>query len=67
MAGRTPQDIEKELRELHPKKEIAYMDYMDNTGSSSHRDMFWDIYKDYQDRWNELVTLRNGLLGKSTK
>ena len=67
MADRTPEDIEKELKELHPKKELAYIDYTENAGSSSHREMFWNRYKNLQDRWNELVALRNGMLGIPTK
>lgn len=63
MTERTIEDIENEMRELHPKKELAYMDYLDNTGDNSGlRERLWDEFERYRNRWNELVVLRKKLL-----
>ena len=63
---RTIKDIEKELTGLYPKKEIAYQDYRDNTGSNDagFRNRLWREFKEYQNQWNNLVDERKMLLNK---
>ena len=59
MEEKTIEDIEQEMKDLHPKKELAYMDYCDNTGDNSGlRERLWDEFEQYRDRWNELVEER---------
>ena len=55
-------EIEKQLEELYPKKEVAYQDYRDNSGDSSIRDRLWSEFVEYRDEWNELVEQRKKLL-----
>ena len=63
MAEKTIQDIEKEMKEIHPEKELAYMDYCDNTGDNTGlREHLWDKYDDLRNRWNVLVVIRKKLL-----
>ena len=60
---RTIDNIEKEMLDLHPKKELAYMDYLDNTGNTSGlRERLWDEFERYCDMWNVLVNERKRLL-----
>jgi len=57
------EDIEKEMTELYPKKELAYMDYLDNTGDNSGlRERLWREFEQYQDTWNKLVKHRKEVL-----
>ena len=59
------QDIEKEMTSLYPEKELAYMDYLDNTGDNSgFRERLWDEYETLRDRWNKLVLERRTILKK---
>ena len=59
MDERTVEDIENEMRELHPKKELAYLDYCDNTGDTSGlRERLWSEFERYRNRWNVLVEER---------
>ncbi|KKM94775.1 hypothetical protein LCGC14_1194870 [marine sediment metagenome] len=53
----TIKDIEKELTDLYPKKELAYQDYRDNSGSNDDelRNRLWGDFKVYRDQWNKLV------------
>ena len=63
MIERTVESIENEMRELRPKKELAYLDYQDNTGDSSGlRERLWDEFEHLRDRWNKLVDERKRLL-----
>ena len=60
---RTVEDIETEMCRLFAKKEIAYVDYFDNTGDTSGlRERLWDEFSKYRDRWNDLVVERKELL-----
>jgi len=64
MTERTVKEIENEMRELYPKKEMAYLDYSENTGDNSgFRERLWDEFSRYRDRYNELVIERKKLLG----
>ena len=54
--------IEDELRNLNPRVELAYMDYLDNTGSGEYADWFFKEYDVLRKRWNELVRQRKALL-----
>ena len=65
MAGRTVSEVEKEMKIIYPEKELAYMDYTENAGSSSHRDRFWNNYKCLQRKWNSLVRERYTVLNPS--
>lgn len=60
---RTVKDIEQELKDLYPKKELAYLDYLDNTGDNSGlRERFWDEFDNYRNQWNKLVKERKELI-----
>ena len=60
---RIVEDIENEMRDLYPKKELAYMDYSENTGDTSGlRERLWYEFEDYKNRWNKLVIERKELL-----
>lgn len=56
--------IEKELRELYPKKELAYQDYRDNAGDEETGSRLWCEFTEYRNRWNKLVDERKVLLKK---
>ena len=56
--------IEKELRELYPKKELAYIDYTDNAGDAETGGRLWCEFTEYRDKWNKLVDERRTLLKK---
>lgn len=64
MSKRTVEQIEKEMRELYPKKEVAYQDYRDNTGDSELAPRLWSEFNEYRNQWNKLVAERKLLLGK---
>ena len=51
---RTKREIEKEMRELFPKKELAYMDARQNEGGGI-ADRMWMEFRTLRDRWNDLV------------
>ena len=56
-------DIENEMRELQPRKELAYIDYSENTGSDDDtRDRLWREFDRLRERWNTLVEERKALL-----
>ena len=69
MGKRTIKDIEKELTELYPKKELAYIDYRDNIGSNDEafRGRLWREFDDYRNKWNKLVEERKVLLERENK
>jgi len=49
-------DIYKEMREVFPKKELAYMDYTENTGADrDFRERMWDEFTSLRDYWNSLL------------
>ncbi len=53
---RTIDIIEKEMEDLHSKKELAYLDYRDNSGGDDFiRERLWAGFEHYRNRWNELV------------
>jgi hypothetical protein len=61
---RTVWDIENEMRELYPKKEIAYIDYSENIGDTSGlRERLWNKFEQYRNQWNGLVKERKRILG----
>lgn len=63
---RTIDDIENEMRDLYPKKELAYLDYLDNTGNNSGlRERLWKEFKQCQNQWNAFVGERKKLLNNS--
>lgn len=62
MTDRTIEDIENEMRELYPKKELAYIDYRENTGDSETADRLFAEFRQYRDKWNALVEERKELL-----
>lgn len=63
---RTIDDIENEMRDLYPKKELAYLDYLDNTGNNSgSRERLWEEFKRCQDRWNAFVGERKKLFNNA--
>lgn len=60
---KTVEDIENGMRDLFPKKELAYMDYLDNTGDTSGvRERLWDEFETYRKQWNALVIERKELI-----
>lgn len=59
---RTVKDIEKEMTELWGKKELAYIDMMDNAGGGCEVDHLRDEFTAYKNKWNELVKERKQLL-----
>ena len=61
---RTVKDIEKEMIELRPKKNVAYEDYLDNTGDEELANRLWGEFLEYRNRWNDLVAERKTLLKK---
>ena len=64
MGQKTIDDIEKEMKELYPKKELAYIDYLDNTGDNSGlRERLWSEFERHRDRWNDLVAERKKMEG----
>jgi len=65
---RSIQDIENEMRELYPKKELAYIDYSENTGDTSGIcDRLWGEFEVLRDRWNTLVDERKELVEAKQK
>jgi len=56
--NRTLKQNTKEMRELQPKKDLAYIDASDNVGV----DYLWDEFRAYRDKWNELAAERRKLL-----
>lgn len=59
-------EIEKEMKELFPKKEMAYNDYINNVGSDELTyDHLWEEFRELRDRWNRLVVERKELLEKT--
>lgn len=64
MLKRTISEIERELQELYPKKELAYLDYVDNTGNTSGlRERLWNEFVQLKTHWNILIVERKRLLG----
>ena len=59
---RTVKSIEKEMTELYPKKELAYIDYRDNAGDEETGPRLFQEFEAYRNRWNQLVTERKALL-----
>lgn len=56
-------EIERELQELYSRKELAYLDYTDNTGNTSGlRERLWNECVRLNDYWNTLVVERKRLL-----
>jgi len=56
-------EIEAEMTELYPKKEIAKIDYFENVGSQEElRDRFLIEYKKFAEQWNALVDERRRIL-----
>ena len=47
---RTKRKIKKEMKELYPRKELAYMDAKENQS-----DRLWDDFRSLRDQWNILV------------
>jgi len=63
--NKTVEDIENEMKDLYPKKELAYIDYSENSGDNSGiRERLWYEFEDYRNRWNKLVKQRKSLLEK---
>ena len=56
-------EIEAEMTELYPKKEIAKIDYFENVGSQEElRDRFLIEYEKFAEQWNALVDERRRIL-----
>ncbi len=64
---RTINNIEKEMKELYPKKELAYIDAQDNRGDSETFNRLWEEFEDYKRQWNKLVEKRKVLLNRNQK
>jgi len=65
IVNKTVEDIENEMKDLYPKKELAYIDYSENSGDNSGiRERLWYEFEDYRNRWNKLVKQRKSLLEK---
>lgn len=62
MRDKSLQDIENEMKDLRPEKELAYIDYAENAGNSWLRDQLWNRFESLQNDWNNLVKLREKLL-----
>lgn len=58
---RTIKNIEKEMSELYPKKELAYIDYTDNRGDEDIRNQLWGEFIPLRDKWNKLVAERKAI------
>lgn len=63
MPRRTKQEIEKEMEELLPKKELAWIDYQDNSGGDEDtKEHLIQTFREYRDRWNRLVAERKQVI-----
>lgn len=62
MKKRTLKEIEQEMKELYPKKELTYIDAQDNRGDSETFDRLWREFNNYRNQWNKLVAERKKIL-----
>lgn len=55
------------MKDLYPKKELAYIDYSDNIGDKDTARQLWDEFVELKDKWNRLCVERKTLLKKENK
>lgn len=55
------------MKDLYPKKELAYIDYHDNAGDVDTGGRLWKEFEVLKDEWNKLCVERKALLKKENK
>ena len=59
---RTLREIEDEMKELRSLKDLAYFDYMDNSGDRETGPRLWAEFDGLRRKWNALVVERKTAL-----
>ena len=59
---RTVKDIENEMTELRPEKDLAYEDYRDNSGDKETGTRLFGEFRVLRDKWNSLVAERKKIM-----